>query len=197
MRTIPRPLVLLAETLVIVAGALLVFLMLLTVADVGGRAFADSSILGTVEISTLLMVAIAFLGLAAAEIHNRHVSVELVEAYLPPVVRLILAGVRTVLITLTGIVISWGLLGVLTSAFERGETTSGILRLATWPMKGILLVSFVLFFVVAIWNAINEFLDMKEGKVVEDDQLLAVQQAIDDADDITDTVVAHRTEEKK
>lgn len=36
MRTIPRPLVLLAETLVIVAGALLVFLMLLTVADVGG-----------------------------------------------------------------------------------------------------------------------------------------------------------------
>ena len=65
--TLPRPVLVVARTLSVVAGILLVGLILLTIADVVSRNFRDRSIVGTVEIATMLLVAIAFLGLASAE----------------------------------------------------------------------------------------------------------------------------------
>lgn len=194
VRTLPGPLRALSQTLVIVAGILLILLTLLTVADVVGRNLWDQSILGAVDISTLALVAIAFLGLAAAEIDGRHVSVDLLEMNLPTRARTTLALIRTLLLLIVGAVLSWGILGTVVSAFERSETTNGILRLATWPVKGALLAAFVLFFVVAIWNSLNEYLDMRDGKRLDNESHI-VHQAQAEAQLITHTVIDR--EEKK
>ena len=76
---LPRPLARLIRVMGLIAGLLLLIIILLTVADVLSRNLRDRSILGTVDLSTMLLVATAYLGLASAEADNRHVSVELVE----------------------------------------------------------------------------------------------------------------------
>jgi len=164
---LPRPLVALSSVLSQVAGVLLLALVVLTVADVLGRSLRDQSILGTVDISTMLLVAVAFLGLASAEIEGRHVMVDLVEMHLRPAVRVALGILRCVLLAALGLLLLWGLQEVFLSAVERGETTNDILRLPTWPAKLVLLLSFALFFVVAVWKTVLDIRAMRAGEELE------------------------------
>ncbi|WP_197375672.1 TRAP transporter small permease subunit [Mycolicibacterium baixiangningiae] len=155
--TLPRPVTLVAQALSIVAGVLLLGLILLTIADVVSRNAGDRSIVGTVDIATMLLVAIAFLGLASAEADGRHVAVELLESRLGVRTRLVLSVVRTLLLIGLGLLLTWGLSEVLVSSTARGETTNDILRLPTWPAKLVLLAAFAVFFVVAVWKEVLTF----------------------------------------
>lgn len=157
--TLPRPLTLIIRGLGLLAGLLLLAIILLTVADVVSRNLRDRSIVGTVDITTMLLVATAYLGLASAEADGRHVSVELVESRLGARARSVFSVLRATLLVGLGALMTWGLTEVLISAAERGETTNDILRLPTWPAKVILLISFAAFFVVAVWR---EALTLKE-----------------------------------
>ena len=162
----PRPLTAVSTAFGLASGLLMLALMLLTVADVVSRNVADRSILGTVDISTLLLVMVAFLGLSAAEIDGRHVSVSLVEDRLGGRTRLVLSALRSVLMLLIGVLMVWGLAEVLFSAIDRSETTNDILRLATWPAKLVLFVSFLLFFVSAVWRQAVELRARLSGEPV-------------------------------
>lgn len=152
--TLPRPVLVVARTLSVVAGILLLGLILLTIADVVSRNARDRSIVGTVDIATMLLVAIAFLGLASAAADGRHVAVELFESRVGVRTRLVFSMLRTLLLIGLGLLLTWGLSEVLVSAANRGETTNDILRLPTWPAKVVLLASFVVFFVVAVWKEV-------------------------------------------
>lgn len=154
---LPRPLALIIRGLGLLAGVLLLMIILLTVGDVVSRNLRDRSIVGAVDISTMLLVATAYLGLALAEADGRHVAVELVEARLGARTRLAFSVLRSALLVGVGALMTWGLTEVLISAAERGETTNDILRLPTWPAKVVLLVSFVAFFVVAVWREVLTF----------------------------------------
>ena len=174
----PRPVAGTATVLNLAAGLLLLALMFLTVADVVGRSVFGQSVLGTVDISTLLLVTIAFLGLASAEIDGKHVSVTLVEARLGHRNRMVLSGIRAVLLLVLGSLIVWGMGEVLLSAYDRGETTNDILRLATWPAKLVLFLSFLLFFVMAVWKEVLEFRTFRSGEVPQDNEVdAAIERA--------------------
>ncbi|MFD1860286.1 TRAP transporter small permease [Aeromicrobium camelliae] len=174
----PRPIRALSSALSIIAGLVLFGLCALTVADVVSRNLRDQSILGAVEISALLLVAVAFFGLAAAEIDGRHVSVSLVEERLGRRARMTLSLVRTVLLAVLGVLLVIGMIGVFDSAFERGETTNDILRLPTWPAKLSVLLSFGLFFILAVWKQILTFLALRAGEdVPANDVAVLVDQA--------------------
>ncbi|WP_304111759.1 TRAP transporter small permease subunit [Mycolicibacterium bacteremicum] len=154
---LPRPLTLVIRGLGLAAGVLLLLIILLTVADVVSRNLRDRSIVGTVDITTMLLVATAYLGLASAEADGRHVSVELIESRLGARTKLVFSVLRSALLVGLGVLMTWGLTEVLISAAERGETTNDILRLPTWPAKVVLLISFAAFFVVAIWRELLTF----------------------------------------
>lgn len=180
MRTLPAPLRIIATALAGIAGVLLLVIIAITVADVAGRSLAGTSILGAVDTTSLLLVAVAFLGLAAAEIEGRHVSVDLVEMHMNPKVRIAFAVFRAVLTLGIGLLLVYGLTEVLSSALERGEATNGVLRLPTWPAKLVLLFSFVYYVIVAVWTAVNEVRDMLDGKFEESHTL---NQTLAHADD--------------
>lgn len=174
----PRPVAGTATVLNLAAGLLLLALMFLTVADVVGRSVFGQSVLGTVDISTLLLVTIAFLGLASAEIDGKHVSVTLVEARFGHRSRMVLSGIRAVLLLVLGSLVVWGMGEVLLSAYDRGETTNDILRLATWPAKLVLFLSFLLFFVMAVWKEVLEFRTFRSGEVPQDNEVdAAIERA--------------------
>lgn len=162
---VPTPLRVTATAAALTAGILLLVIVGLTVSDVLSRNLRSQSILGTVDLSTLLLVSAAYLGLAHAEITDKHVAVDLVEARFSAGVRAWFAVIRIVLIGGLAVVLVRGLVGVLTSAIDRVETTNGILRLATWPAKAVLLASFILFFICALWRVIAEFREFRKGVV--------------------------------
>lgn len=162
--SIPSPVRSLASWLSITAGVLLFVVGGLTVADVVSRNLRGQSILGVIEISTLLLVAIAFLGLTAAEINGKHVSVSMVEERLAPKGRLILSVVRCVLLVVLAVALIVGMFFVLEGAMIRGETTNDILRLPTWPAKGVLLLSFAFFFFAAIWKELSIYSALRLGQ---------------------------------
>lgn len=180
MREVPAPLRLIASIASGLAGAGLVVIIGLTVADVVSRNLWNQSILGTVDFASLLLVAIAFLGLAAAEIDDRHVSVDLIEMHMKPVVRIIFAFIRIILVLGIGLLLMWGISEVVMSAWDRHEETNGVLRLPTWPAKVAMWISFAYFVLIATWNAINEYRDMKDGIFEESHTLAATQHHADD-----------------
>ena len=79
-----------------VAGATLFAMMLLTTADVAGRFFFNSPILGTVELTQLMLAALVFLSLPVVCWREEHVSVDLLDSVFPA--RLI--WIRQVLVNL-------------------------------------------------------------------------------------------------
>ncbi|WP_372741373.1 TRAP transporter small permease [Neptunomonas sp.] len=190
MRTLPKSIHRLASALSVVAGIFLIVVIGLTVTDVVFRNVFGKSILGTVDISSLLLVAIAFLGLSSAEVDDRHVSVNLLEMKFTHRTRCVLSVVRTVLFVVIAIVVVWGLADALASAMERQETTNGILRLPTWPTKLVLLISFVCYFFVLIWKSINDFSDIRDGTEQENldetsDSILVQPEQVLDPDFLT------------
>ncbi|MDY7117905.1 TRAP transporter small permease, partial [Halomonas sp. SSL-5] len=58
-------------------------MMLLTTVDVGGRYFFNAPILGTVELTQLMLAALVFLSLPVVCWRQEHVSVDLLDAVFP------------------------------------------------------------------------------------------------------------------
>ncbi len=106
-----------------VAGATLFAMMLLTTADVTGRFFLNSPILGAVELTQLMLAAVIFLSLPVVCWREEHVSVDLLDAIFP--VRWV--WLRQVIINLIVTLALWVMAGRVwalgTRAFDWGDVT--------------------------------------------------------------------------
>lgn len=87
MNTIETLLGRIAAALGAVACACLVFLMLMTFADVVGRYFLNEPITFTVEITELMMGLVIMLSLGLVTLNNGHISVDIVTRSLRPSLR--------------------------------------------------------------------------------------------------------------
>lgn len=65
------------------AGLALFAIMLLTLVDVGGRKFADTSVPGSLELTELLMVVVIFAGLPLVSLRREHVVFDSLDRLLP------------------------------------------------------------------------------------------------------------------
>ena len=77
------------RTLGYMAIAILVSIMLLTVADVSMRCFFNRPILGTTEITQFMMVTLAFFCIVWCTMLGGHIRVDILTKYLKPTPRLI------------------------------------------------------------------------------------------------------------
>lgn len=73
-----------------IASVTIFALMCLTVADVLMRKFLNQSILGTVELTELLMVVIVFFTLGFSEMKDAHIKVDIFTSRLKPRIRMLL-----------------------------------------------------------------------------------------------------------
>lgn len=143
-----------ADALGKISGALIAAIALITVVDVLGRLLFQSSLQGSLEVNLLLMVSVAFLGLAAAEWDGRHVEVTLIVRWLRGRTATLVSAIRIlVIVAVLGTLIFASAEEAL-SSFSRNEFTSGVLGVAMWPTKAIITVSLVLYLlsVVAKWS---------------------------------------------
>lgn len=122
----------------IVSGfATLIITFVITI-DVGGRSLFNAPLHSSTEISELLLVALVFFGLAAAQQNRQNYSIDIVTRHLPTTVQQVLE----IFAYLVSIVVVWLLAWLSTrqaiSAYERGEAGFGIISFPIWPGRFIL-----------------------------------------------------------
>ena len=123
-----------------VGACSLVFLMLLTAADVLGRDVLDHPVPGAVELSQYLLAVFILLGLAYTQQVKGHVSVSVLTSRLPVSGQLILKLVSSVLgLVLFGL-LAWQ--GWVVGIEER--TVSDLLRIPQFPFRILVAVAGVL-----------------------------------------------------
>lgn len=124
-----------------VSSALVIILMLDVVADVCGRYFFNSPILGASEMATLMMSIIVFSALAWAALAGKHIKVDLLMVRFPPRTQAIVNSIMLLLALGIYSIITWR------SALEAGEVhdVSSLLRVSHTPFYWIMTVGFAVF----------------------------------------------------
>jgi TRAP-type C4-dicarboxylate transport system permease small subunit len=124
-------------------------MMFLTAADVIGRYFLNSPVLGSFEITEYLMVIVMATSLAYCGIHKGHVVIELVSDRLSKRAQITLGCVTSFLsLVLFGIIAWQTFIYIGDMAASRVATT--VLKISAWPFVIVLAVGFTVFFLVLL-----------------------------------------------
>jgi TRAP-type transport system small permease protein len=141
-----------------VAGATLFGMMLLTTADVTGRYFFNSPILGAVELTQLMLAALVFLSLPVVCWRQEHISVDLLDAVFPA--RLI--WVREVLVNLLVTAALWVMAqrvwALADRAFAWGDVTE-FLRIPRGYLIGLISIMLALSALLTLARAVLYLLE--------------------------------------
>lgn len=135
------------------SGGLTLVLLVMLVAEVVVRELVGRSLLGTIELSEVLLVFIVALGAAHAQRSGAHVSTDLVTSRFPPTTA---AAIRVAGMTVAAGFLLWtawatGERGW--EAFEAGETRFGITSVPVWPARLILPFGLALLAVQCLFTA--------------------------------------------
>jgi TRAP-type C4-dicarboxylate transport system permease small subunit len=122
------------RVLLIIASIAILVMTGIVVANVIGRIFFHSPIMGTVEIAGLMGVIIAAIAVGYSQRENANVIVEIVANKFPPRMRAIVDVITFFLGLLALAVLTWAVLTDATSAFRDRELT-GTLKLVEYPFK--------------------------------------------------------------
>jgi len=117
----------------VVAGILIVATMLMTVIDVLGRATIAAPLPGSVELTSLAMVAIVYLGLAYAHHKDDHIKVDLLYQRAGPRLQRLMDAVAD---TVTAVVLAlmvWELVGYW-EVLSAGGRSTGVLGVPLAPL---------------------------------------------------------------
>lgn len=136
-------------------GWLMLAMMVLLVIDIVTRT-VKRPLQGMAELSVFVMMVVIYLGLARCEEDRGHVCLEIAKNLLPPALRRILEGVAYVLAMITtGVLLYVGSQNALFS-FMSNESIEGTVELRIWPVKFVMVVGLVFFFLQIVLNAIAD-----------------------------------------
>jgi len=126
----------------IVSGFATLAIMLIVVIDVVGRAFFNAPLDSGIEISELLLVALVFFGLAAAQQERQNFAIDILVRHFSPGVQRGFEVVAYIFSLEIVIFLAWPSTKQALSSFERGETGFGMVPFPIWPARLILAVGF-------------------------------------------------------
>ncbi len=143
------------DMLAILSGACLGLAMVAICIDVCARQFFNSPIVGIVDLVTLLIPIFVFLPLAATEINNSHIRVELFSSHLSKR----WGGFFEFLACICGILflgfMTWVCWWFFWDAWQSGQYLPGIRRLPVWPSKFAMALGAALFAIQVVINLIR------------------------------------------
>lgn len=132
-------------------GWLMLAMMVLLIIDIVTRSL-KKPLQGMAELSVFVMMVVIYLGLARCEEDRGHVYLEIGRNLLPPSLRRISEGVASLLATITtGVLLYVGAQNALFS-FTSNESIEGTVELRIWPVKFIMVIGLVFFFLQILLN---------------------------------------------
>ncbi|QTF92684.1 TRAP transporter small permease [Halomonas sp. BM-2019] len=141
-----------------VAGATLFGMMLLTTADVTGRYFFNSPILGAVELTQLMLAALVFLSLPVVCWRQEHISVDLLDAIFPARLVWVREVIVNLLVTAALWVMARRVWALAERAFEWGDVTE-FLRIPRGYLVGLIAAMLALSALLTLARAVLYLLE--------------------------------------
>jgi len=117
------------------SGAVLLGILALMSAEVFARYLFNKPILGTVEISSYLLVIFCFTGMAFVQSQRGHINIELVTQKLPTGFQRTLRIIMLILSLVIFAVITWQMTIAFWKSWEMQEVRWGALPVPVWPVK--------------------------------------------------------------
>jgi len=124
----------------IASGFATLLIMLVVVFDVTARAVFDSPLDMATEISEFLLVALVFLGLAAAQQNRQNYAIDMASRHLPIGLQLLLEHLGYLFSLVLVGVLAWLSTKQAYAAFQRGEAGFGIIAVPLWPARLLLAI---------------------------------------------------------
>ncbi|MGM7679141.1 TRAP transporter small permease subunit [Microbacterium sp. A94] len=153
----------LARVLAILAASFTVIAALLLTAEVLSRVFFDQPIRGLFEYMQLLVVLIAFLGLAEAERNGDHIRVTILTERMP---RKATAVVRVFAMLVSALIVLWMTVMSyieLSKSLGRGEYAAGLVNLPVWPARIVIVVGLAALFLMYVTRTIETVIELKKS----------------------------------
>ncbi|OPY71878.1 MAG: 2,3-diketo-L-gulonate TRAP transporter small permease protein YiaM [Syntrophorhabdus sp. PtaU1.Bin058] len=119
----------------IFSGIVLLGILALMSGEVIFRYFFNKPILGTVEISSYLLVIFCFTGIAFTQSQRGHINIELVTLRFPEGTQRMLRIITLILSLTTFMIITWQMAAAFWKSWEMQEVRWGALPLPVWPVK--------------------------------------------------------------
>ncbi len=119
----------------IFSGIVLLGILALMSGEVIFRYLFNKPILGTVEISSYLLVIFCFTGIAFTQSQQGHINIELVTQRLPASIQRTLKIITLILSLAVFAVITWQMAIAFWRSWEMQEVRWGALPLPVWPVK--------------------------------------------------------------
>ncbi len=148
-----------AHALNCIGVAILFLLMLLTVADVVLRKIFNKGILGTLEISEFMMVAIVFFSLAEGELKDRNVNVDLLVNRLSPKSRAFIDAIVKIVGLILYCCITFAVFNYAALMKSSGEVSLD-LWLPKYPLIYIIAAALIIFSIVLLFRMIVSLQEM-------------------------------------
>ncbi len=112
---------------------ILAAIMLLTCMDVAGRYVLNMPVPGALEVSELMMGALIFASLPLVTLRQQQVTIDLLEPFIPKVIKPVLHMLIQLVGGLCLAVISWRLWVKGGQMMQQGDTTA-VLQITVWPL---------------------------------------------------------------
>lgn len=159
MRALARWITRFNRFLATVAGLLTALITLVACLDVAARALANRSIPGASEVAVVLLVALVFLGFAAAESKGENFSVTLLVQALKPRTRRVLHVVANLLSLAAIALLAWfswtrGIASTLAS-----EASYGTISFPVWPSRLLIAFGLTMLALQIVAGLLNDFAD--------------------------------------
>ena len=125
-----------------IAGVALMLMMFITSADVIARYWFNKPLKGAFELTEILLVLLIYLGLPLVSYKREHVVIDVLEAYMPPLLKKILGCLAQIICVLAFSGMAWVIFKRALRVAGYGDTTS-LLKIPLAPIAygiGVLLV---------------------------------------------------------
>lgn len=131
----------------LLAGLCLLMVTFLGIIDISGRFILDRPLLGQVEITRILLVFVAFLGLADAESRNSHVRISLLDSRLSPKLKILRDRFVEAVSLAIVLLVTLSLYNLFRDAWIVSDRMIAPISLPSWIASFGAMIGFMLFFV--------------------------------------------------
>lgn len=128
----------------VLSGAFTLIITLIVVADVASRALFNAPVAGATETSTLLMIALVYLGLASVQVYKSNFRVEVMLALLPLRWRRWQELAVSLMSMIAIGIFSWRASSEAMRSFLRNEVEYGAINFPVWPARIVIAVGLIL-----------------------------------------------------
>jgi TRAP-type C4-dicarboxylate transport system permease small subunit len=162
MKKVEKTVRLIIEASGIIGVVMLLAMMMMTVADVIMRYFFRRPIIGSVEISVVLMVCVVFLSIGWCALNDGHISVDIITGKLSKRGRALLNGFDNIVTLVLALIITWR--SFTEAVFVKNmEVTSPLLAIPRYPFVFVTSFGFLLLFLAALILFIKNIKSIKDS----------------------------------